>query len=658
MKNAGRKNENKDEIKSEIKNERKNERKNESKSESKSERKKRGPAVKDMGGTTKRLTAYIVKNYPIRSFLVIVCIVITSLAGVRGSLFLRDLIDAYVVPLLEAENPDFTPLLRALTQMAIIYAVGVTSSYIFNRIMVTVCQGTLKKIRDDMFSHMQTLPLSFFDRRTRGDVMSYYTNDTDALRQMIVMSLPQLFEASVTCAASLVAMILANVYMTAFIMAVVVIILWIARFIGARSARGFMQLQRTLAEVNGYAEEILNGQKVVKVFNREEKVMQEFDEANDRLCDQTISANKYANILMPTIGNFSHLLYVLIAIIGGTLAVNNAAGVTLGLVASFLQLSRTLTMPMGRVSQQINSVARALAGAERIFELLDEKPETDCGDVTLVNAEQTDAGAIKESPGYTGVWAWKFPDGGYKLLEGDVRLDEVDFGYTKEPVLKNISLFAKPGQKIAFVGHTGAGKTTIANLINRFYDIDDGKIKYDGININTIKKPDLRKSLGIVLQDVNLFTGTVMENIRYGRLDATDEEVVEAAKLACAHGFISRLPQAYETLLVENGASLSQGQRQLISIARAAVANPPVMILDEATSSIDTRTEALVQKGMDKLMQGRTVFVIAHRLSTARNSKAILVLERGEIIERGDHQSLIEERGKYYQLYTGAFELE
>jgi ATP-binding cassette subfamily B protein len=618
----------------------------------------KGPAVKDFPGTAKRLAAYIIKNYPIRFFFVVVWIVITALAGVRGSLFLRDLIDAYVVPLIGAERPDFTPLFYAIAQMAAVYAVGVTSSYIFNRIMVTICQGALKKIRDDMFSHMQTLPLGFFDRHARGDVMSYYTNDTDALRQMIVMSLPQLFEASVTCAASLFAMIRSNIYMTAFIMAVVAIILFVARYIGARSARGFMRLQRTLGEVNGYVEEILNGQKVVKVFNRENKVMEEFDAVNDRLCDETISANKYANILMPTIGNFSHLLYVLIAIIGGTLAINGAAGVTLGLVASFLQLSRTLTMPMGRVSQQINSVARALAGAERIFELLDEKPETDGGAVTLVNAEPTESGDVKEAPDYTGVWAWKFPDGVYKLLEGDVRFDDVDFGYTNELVLKNISLFAKPGQKIAFVGHTGAGKTTIANLINRFYDIADGKIKYDGININEIKKPDLRKSLGIVLQDVNLFTGTVMENIRYGRLDATDDEVVEAAKLACAHGFISRLPQAYDTLLTENGASLSQGQRQLISIARAAVANPPVMILDEATSSIDTRTEALVQKGMDKLMQGRTVFVIAHRLSTIRNSKAILVLERGEIIERGDHRSLIEEEGKYYQLYSGAFELE
>jgi ATP-binding cassette subfamily B protein len=625
-------------------------------------RKNKRVAAKDMWGTTKRLSSYILKNYPAQFFFVVVCIIITALAGVRGSLFLRDLIDVYVTPLLNERNPDFTPLHYAVATMASIYAVGIVSSYIFNRIMITICQGTLKKLRDDMFSHMQTLPLRFFDQSSHGDVMSYYTNDTDALRQMIVMSLPQLFEATVTCAASFVAMLQANIYMTAFIMVVVVIILFIARFIGTRSARGFMQLQRTLGEVNGYVEEVLNGQKVVKVFNREKKVMQEFNEVNDRLCKETISANTYANTLMPTIGNFSHLLYVLIAIIGGSLAINGVAGVTIGLIASFLQLSRTLTMPMGRVSQQINSVARALAGAERIFEFLDEKPEIDNGYVTLVNAEVSESGEIKETPEYTGVWAWKHPreDGTltYKLLEGDVRFDEVDFGYAENLVLKNISLFAKPGQKIAFVGHTGAGKTTITNLVNRFYDIADGKVKYDGININKIKKPDLRKSLGIVLQDVNLFTGTVMENIRYGKLDATDEEVIEAAKLAYAHDFISRLPQGYDTILTANGASLSQGQRQLISIARAAVANPPVMILDEATSSIDTRTEALVQKGMDKLMQGRTVFVIAHRLSTVRNSEAILVLERGEVIERGDHKSLIEEGGKYYQLYTGAFELE
>lgn len=619
-----------------------------------------GPVRKPDGKTLKRVLSYIWK-YKLRVLTVVLCIVVSAIVEVASSLFLQTLIDDYILPLTEMANPVFTGLLKAVLVMGVLYIIGIIATFAFNFIMVGVAQGVLKDIRDEMFVRMQKLPVKYFDTHTHGDVMSCYTNDTDTLRQMITQSIPQIFSTIITIVTVFVAMVTTSVYMTIFVLVTVFLMMLLAKQITSRSGKYFVKQQQSLGKVNGYIEEMINGQKVVKVFCYEDKAKEGFDELNEELCGNASEANKLVNILMPIMGNLGHVQYVLIAMFGGALAINNIGGLSLGIIASFLQLSRGFTRPITQISQQINAFVMALAGAKRIFEMMDEKPETDEGYVTLVNAKY-DGDELTEAEGRTGMWAWKHPhkDGSvtYTKLTGDIVFDDVDFGYNEEKiVLHNVSLYAEPGQKIAFVGATGAGKTTITNLINRFYDIADGKIRYDGININKIKKADLRRSLGIVLQDVNLFTGTVMENIRYGNLDATDEECIAAAKLVNAHSFISRLPQGYNTMLTGDGSGLSQGQRQLISIARAAVADPPVMILDEATSSIDTRTEAIVQSGMDALMYGRTVFVIAHRLSTIQNSDVIMVLEQGRIIERGNHEKLISEKGKYYQLYTGAFEL-
>lgn len=628
----------------------------------------RGPRVVGKVGkpdkaTVKRLLGYIFKDYKLHFFLVIICILCSSLAGVAGSLFLEVLIDEHITPLIGVDSPDFTPLVKVLGVMAIIYLVGVVTTFLYNRIMVTVSQGVQKKIRDEMFTNMQYLPIKYFDQHTHGDIMSHYTNDIDTLRQMLSQSIPQAFSSVITIVSVFIAMCKTSILLTIFVVAFIVMMMAITGKIAGSSGKFFIGQQKSIAAVNGYIEEMINGQKVVKVFCHEDKTKEDFDKLNEELCHNAREANIFANCLGPVNGNLGHLQYGLIAVLGGILAVNGIGGLTLGGIAAFLQLSKSFTMPVNQISQQINYIVMALAGAKRIFGLIDEKHEDDNGYVTLVNAKYDMNGELTETEERTGLWAWKHPhETGtttYTELKGDVVLDMVDFGYVEEKiVLHDICIYAEPGQKVAFVGSTGAGKTTITNLINRFYDIADGKIRYDGININKIKKADLRRSLGMVLQDTCLFTGTVMENIRYGNLGATDEEIYAAARLANADDFIRRLPDGYNTMLTENGAQLSQGQRQLIAIARAAVADPPVMILDEATSSIDTRTEAIVQKGMDSLMKGRTVFVIAHRLSTVQNSDVIMVLEQGRIIERGNHDKLIAEKGKYYQLYTGAFELE
>lgn len=622
-----------------------------------------GRGSKNPGKTLMRLLSYVWNYYRVECVFVAIGIAVSSLAAVAGNLFIKNLIDDYIMPFLSENNPSFAPLVRALLIMAGIYYIGTFATFLYARLMVNVTQGTLKRIRDDMFTHMERLPIKYFDTHAHGDIMSCYTNDTDTLRQMISQSIPQMLSSVITIVSTFISMIVLSIPLTLLIIVMVAVMVGAVRKIGSQSGKYFIRQQKDLGVLNGYIEEMMEGQKVVKVFCHEEETKKKFYELNDGLFDSAKNANIYANILMPVMANLGNINYVITLAVGSILAINGVGGLTLGALASFLQLTRSFNMPITQVSQQFNSIIMALAGAERVFDLLDEPVEEDHGYVTLVNAVEEPDGTLKESPVRTGIWAWKHPhqaDGTitYEKLQGDVVFNGVDFGYTDDKiVLHDIKMYAKPGQKVAFVGATGAGKTTITNLINRFYDIQDGKIRYDGININKIKKPDLRRSLGMVLQDTHLFTGTVADNIRYGKLDATDEEVIAAAKLANAHYFITKLPQGYDTVLSGDGSELSQGERQLLAIARAAIADPPVLILDEATSSIDTRTETIVQSGMDKLMKGRTVFVIAHRLSTIKNSDVIMVLDQGRIIERGDHESLLAEKGRYYQLYTGAFEL-
>ena len=617
------------------------------------------PKIEKPGKLFLRLMKYIFSQYLWHVILVVIFIFIGVLANVQGTMFMQTLIDKYIVPMIGAEHPNFGPLAVAIGRVAVFYGIGVISTWAYNRIMVNVTQGTLRNLRNDMFTHMESLPIRYFDTHAHGDIMSIYTNDIDTLRQMISQSMPQFLSSVITIVSVFVSMLILNIPLTLVTLFMVGVMLYATKFFAGTSSRYFIKQQQDLGVVNGYIEEMMEGQKVVKVFCHEEESIQDFNELNDKLFESANKANCFVNYLGPVNGQLGNLSYVVCAIVGGVLALNGVGGFTLGGLASFLTFNKSFSMPVNQVSQQFNSVVMALAGAQRVFRLLDEEPEEDEGYVTLVNVNKKEDGTLEESEKRTGHWAWKHfhkAEGttDYIELNGDVVFDGVDFGYTPEKtVLHDVKMYANAGQKIAFVGSTGAGKTTITNLINRFYDIQDGKIRYDGININKIRKADLRRSLGIVLQDTHLFTNTVMENIRYGNLNATDEEVIAAAKLANADGFIRRLPEGYNTLLTGDGANLSQGQRQLLAIARAAVADPPVLILDEATSSIDTRTERLVQDGMDKLMKGRTTFVIAHRLSTVRNSDCIMVLEQGRIIERGTHDQLIEEQGRYYQLYTG-----
>ena len=616
------------------------------------------PKIKNPGKLFARLMGFIFKKYLPACIIVVICIFVSVLANVQGTMFTKNLIDDYIVPLLKTGNPDYGPLLAAMGRVAVFYGIGVISTFAYSKIMIYVSQGTIKNLRVVLFSHMQDLPIRYFDSHAHGDIMSIYTNDIDTLRQLISQSLPQILNSAITVVSVFVSMVILNIPLTILTIVMVIVTTVVTKKFAGFSSRYFLAQQRDLGKVNGFIEEMLNGQKVVKVFTHEQENIEAFDKINDELFESAYNANMYSNMLGPVNAQIGNLSYVLCALAGGVMALSGFGGLTLGKLASFLTFNKSFNMPISQVSQQFNSIIMALAGCDRIFSLLDEAPETDEGYVTLVNAKEEN-GKLTETPEHTGLWAWKHThqaDGSvdYKKLEGDVVFDDVDFGYVPEKiVLHDVDLFATPGQKIAFVGTTGAGKTTITNLINRFYDIADGKIRYDGININKIKKADLRHSLGIVLQDTHLFTATVMENIRYGKLDATDDEVYAAARLANADTFIRQLPDGYNTVLTGDGANLSQGQRQLLAIARAAIADPPVLILDEATSSIDTRTERIVQDGMDKLMHGRTTFVIAHRLSTVRNSDCIMVLEQGRIIERGSHDELISKKGKYYQLYTG-----